>query len=178
MVYFDNAATTYPKPEEVYLFADKTYRECGVNIGRGQYYLATKAENLLSDLRFKIKKLFNSNNKEVVFTSTATEAINIIIQGLELKNNTKIYITPFEHNAITRCLKYLSEKKNIEIIQLAFSKENFSFDIEKIKYQFQDKNPDLIIMTHASNVCGVITPINEICDLSKKYNSINIIDMA
>lgn len=76
-VYFDNAATTFPKPEEVYSFMDKFYRECGVNVGRGQHKLASKANALMEETRSLLLQLFHCENRKVIFTATATEAINL-----------------------------------------------------------------------------------------------------
>ena len=82
IAYFDNAATTFPKPEEVYQFVDRFYRTCGVNVGRGQHKLASQAAKLVQDTRTALLSLFHCPNKKVVFTHTATEAINLILQGL------------------------------------------------------------------------------------------------
>ena len=93
-VYFDNAATTFPKPEEVYIFMDKFYREYGVNVGRGQHKLAFTASNLIAETRILLQDLFHCPNKKVVFTHTATEALNIILQGLPIGDNYNIYLSP------------------------------------------------------------------------------------
>ena len=104
MVYLDNAATTFPKPEEVYLFMDCFYRTCGVNVGRGQYQLAGKASNLVKETRQLLLELMDCPQKQVVFTPSATEALNIILQGINWKHGATVYITPFEHNAVLRVL--------------------------------------------------------------------------
>jgi cysteine desulfurase family protein len=179
MIYFDNAATTYPKPEEVYTFMDKYYRELGVNVGRGQYKAASKANKMVEETRKLIQGLFNCpTNKKVVFTPSATEAINIILQGINWKGRENIYITPFEHNAVLKVLHNLEEKYNINIHFLHVEKKFLSYNIEKIKHQFQDTKPDVVIMTHASNVCGLITPIKEITELAKTYDAQVAIDCA
>lgn len=109
--YFDNAATTFPKPNEVYDFMNEYYKNNGVNVGRGQYSLASKANFLVEETRNLLLEFFNCNNGKVVFTSSATEAINICLQGLNWKNIKNVYISPFEHNSITRTLHFL--KKNM-----------------------------------------------------------------
>ena len=76
IIYFDNAATTFPKPEDVYLGMDQAYRELGVNVGRGQHRLASKAANLMQETRELLLNLFHSENKSIVFTHTATEALD------------------------------------------------------------------------------------------------------
>lgn len=177
-VYFDNAATTFPKPEEVYLFTDKFYREYGVNVGRGQHKLAFTASNLVADTRLLLQNLFHCPNKKVVFTHTATEALNVILQGLSISDGYNIYLSPFEHNAVTRVIKHLQSIYKLNIHILKVDRGTLTYDLEKIKYQFAEYKPNIVVMSHASNVCGVVAPINEICNLSKVYDAINVIDMA
>ena len=178
MVYFDNAATTYPKPETVYAFMDEFYRECGVNVGRGQHDMANKASKIYADTKQLIKELFNCHDKEVVFTSSATESLNIVLQGIKWSDNCTVYISPFEHNSVMRVLYYLQRIYKINIKQLIVKKDALEYNLEKIKYDFQDTKPDVVIMSHASNVCGLIAPIKEICDIAKEYNAVTIVDMA
>lgn len=177
-VYFDNAATTFPKPEEVYIFMDKFYREYGVNVGRGQHKLAFTASNLIAETRILLQDLFHCPNKKVVFTHTATEALNIILQGLPIDDNYNIYLSPFEHNSVTRVISYLQSIYKLNIYTLLLDKTTFTYDLEKIKYQFAENKPNIVVVSHASNVCGVVAPIYDICVLSKPYEAINIIDMS
>ncbi len=178
MPYFDNAATTYPKPEAVYTFTDKFYREYGVNVGRGQHKQAHTASKLVSETRELLLNLFHCFAKKVVFTHTATEALNIILRGIEMADNYTIYLSPFEHNAVTRVIHHLQGVYKLNIRTLAVDKATLTYDLEKIKYQFAEDKPNIVVISHASNVCGVVAPIKEICELSKSYNAINIIDMA
>lgn len=173
--YFNNAATTFPKPEEVYSFVDKFYRESGVNSGRGQNNSASK---LTQDTRNLMLELFHCPAKKVVFTPSATEAINIILQGLTVSDNYNIYISPFEHNAVVRVLNHMQGLYKLNIITLSINEKNLTYDLEKIKYQFAENKPNIVIISHASNVCGVVAPINDICAMSHQYGSINMIDMC
>ena len=116
IVYLDNAATTYPKPDEVYKFMDSFYRCFGVNVGRGQYKLADIAYNLVKETRQLLLELLCCPQMQVVFSPSATEAINIILRGIEWKDDFNVYITPFEHNAVLRVLKYLQNQYRINIV--------------------------------------------------------------
>lgn len=178
IAYFDNAATTFPKPEEVYQFTDYFYRNCGVNVGRGQHKLASQASKLVQDTRMSLLSLFHCPTKKVIFTHTATEAINLVLQGLPISDNFNIYISPFEHNAVTRVLNHLQRIYQIKIIQLAVDRKTLTYDLEKIKYQFGEHKPNWLIVSHASNVCGVIAPIQDITTLAKAYNATTIVDMS
>lgn len=175
IAYFNNAATTFPKPEKVYRFVDKFYRESGFNTGRGQNI---STNNLIQDTRNLLLELFHCPAQKVVFTPSATEAINIILQGLPIKDNYNIYISPFEHNAVTRVINYLQSLYKINIITLSVNEKSLTYDIEKITYQFAEAKPNIVIISHASNVCGLIAPIKEICTVSHKYGAINVIDMC
>ena len=178
MAYFDNAATTYPKPESVCVFADKFYREFGVNVGRGQHKQASIANKLRNETRALLLDLFHRPAKKAVFTHSATEAINVILQGLDISYNSNVYLSPFEHNAVTRVIHYLQSVYRLNVKTLAVDKGTLTYDLERIKYQFAEEKPHYVVVSHASNVCGLIAPIKEICELSKAYNAINIIDMA
>ena len=178
MPYFDNAATTFPKPEMVYAFTDKFYREYGANIGRGQHKMAFVANKLREETRELLLDLFHCPAKKAVFTHTATEALNIVLQGLSITDNSNIYLTPFEHNAVTRIIHHLQSIYKLNVHTLAVDKITLKYDMEKIKYQFTEDKPNVVVVSHASNVCGTIAPIREICELSKDYNAVNVIDMA
>ncbi len=114
--YFDNAATTFPKPECVYQAMDSFSRSCGVSLGRGQHRMASAASHIADETRELLLNLFYCSNKEVVFTNTATEAINIILNGLSLTSNSNVYISPFEHNAVTRVLHAYEKTGKIKFV--------------------------------------------------------------
>lgn len=177
MAYFDNAATTYPKPEIVYASMDQFYRLNGANAGRGRYNLAQSANALIGETRALVQELLHCPAKQVVFTPTATIALNIIIQGLICKGAQTIYISPFEHNAVTRTLHHFEEAGTISVHQLTVS-HDMKYDLDRIRYQFESERPDLVIVSHASNVFGLIAPATEICSLAKNFDATTVIDMA
>ena len=133
--YFNNAATTFPKPEEVYSFVDEFYRKSGLNSGRGQNDSTSK---IIQDTRNLLLEMFHCPAKKVVFTPSATEAINVVLQGLPITDNYNIYISPFEHNAVTRVINYLQGLYKLNIITLSVNEKNLTYDLEKIKYQFAE----------------------------------------
>ena len=177
MAYFDNAATTYPKPECVYSFMDDFYRRSGGNAGRGTYELAQSAGGLIDDTRQRIQLLLHCPAKQVVFEPTATIALNIIIQGIILNGARNIYISPFEHNAVTRTLHHFEQLEQIRVQQLAVTKD-YEYSLEKIRYQFDDVKPDFVIISHASNTNGLIAPVEDIFSLAKKYHAVTLADMS
>lgn len=177
MAYFDNAATTFPKPECVYAFMDEFYRKSGGNAGRGEHSMSASASSLIADTRKKIQMLLHCPAKQVVFTPTATIALNMIIQGVIADGAKNIYISPFEHNAVTRTLHHFEERNEITVTQLSVGKD-LKYDVEKIRYQFDAMKPDLVIVSHASNTIGLVAPVEDIFSLAKKYGATTLVDMA
>ncbi len=177
MAYFDNAATTYPKPAMVYEFMDKFYRESGANAGRGNYGIAQGAGRLIAETRGLIKGLLHCPAKQVIFTPTATVALNMILQGIVKFGVKRVYISPFEHNAVTRTLHAFENDGTIQVSELAVSVD-LQYDLERIKYQFDNNRPDLVIVSHASNVIGLVAPVEDIFALAKEYNSFTVVDMS
>lgn len=177
MAYFDNAATTYPKPECVYTFMDQFYRQNGGNAGRGHYSIAQSAGELILDTRKRLQELLHCPAKQVVFTPTATIALNIIIQGIIASGVKNVYISPFEHNAVTRTLHHYEQIERISVTQLSITKD-LKYDLEKIRYQFDAVKPDLVIVSHVSNTIGLVAPIEDIFSLAKKYDAYTLVDMA
>ncbi|WP_296849423.1 aminotransferase class V-fold PLP-dependent enzyme [Treponema sp.] len=191
MAYFDNAATTFPKPDCVYDFMDKFYREHGGNAGRGNHELSLTAGKLISDTRGRLQKILHCQNKQIIFTPTATIALNMILQGVigsaTLTNRSgeqslanrraTVYISPFEHNAVTRVLHHFELMGMIKVKVLPIL-ENLSYDFTEIENLFKKDEPDLLVISHASNVTGLIQPVEKLCLLAKKFDCLTVLDMA
>ncbi|MCB7058018.1 aminotransferase class V-fold PLP-dependent enzyme [Eggerthella lenta] len=176
--YFDNAATTFPKPSVVYDYADSFYRNSGGNIGRGGNALAVAAGEIAKAAKSNLKKLYGCPADEVIFTASATDALNRILLGLNLAKDDVVYCTPFEHNAVTRPLFHLAETAGIKIEVLSFDAETFMPRYEEIEEAFTAKAPRLVVMTHASNVCGAVVPVETIARMAKAYGATTVIDMS
>lgn len=177
MAYFDNAATSFPKPETVYQSMEQFNRNTSGSFGRGNYGITGNVRGLTEETRRNIQVLLHCASKQVIFEPTATISLNIIIQGV-IKNGVRtVYISPFEHNAVTRTLHHYVKASKIKVLQLAVNKEK-EYDLQKIKYQFEKDVPDFVIVSHASNVIGLVAPIVQICEIAKQFNAITLIDMA
>lgn len=178
IAYFDNAATTFPKPECVYTEMDNFMRTCGVSLGRGQHKLSSKASCIADETRSLLLELFHCSNKKVIFTNTATEALNIILKGIAIPDGANVYISPFEHNAVTRTLHNISKAIDFKLITLEVDKNVYAYDLKKITDQFKDNKPYCVIISHASNVIGAIAPLQDVFAEAKKYDAITIADMC
>lgn len=115
--------------------------------------------------------------KQVIFTPTATIALNMIIQGAIVSGARSVYISPFEHNAVTRVLHHFEQLGQITVTELTVS-ESLEYDMVRIRYQFDAIRPDLVIVSHASNVIGLVAPVEDIFALSKEYGAVTLVDMA
>lgn len=178
IAYFDNAATTFPKPDCVYDYAGSFYRSSGGNIGRGGNALAARAGDVAKQAKDNIRRVCGCGAKEVVFTASATDALNRILFGLEIGAGDCIYVSPFEHNAVTRPVHHLEVAQGATISVLPFDVETYLPDISAILDAFERKSPKLLVLTHASNVCGAVLPVMELCALAKRYGATTVIDMS
>ena len=180
IAYFDNAATTFPKPESVYEFADSFYRSSGGNIGRGGNALAVAAGSIARQAKDNLRQIYKCPASEVVFTASATDALNRIIfgLGLGLGSGDAVYVTPFEHNAVTRPLNHLVQTSGVCIKVLSFDHMTLLPNWDEIKAQFDEERPRAVVMTHASNVCGAVVPIEELCTIAKDYGAVTVVDMS
>lgn len=174
MIYLDNAATTYHKPEEVIESVVYGLRNMGNN-GRGVNEIAISTARIIYDTREKLSDFFNiGNSQRISFTSNATEALNIAIKGT-FTGNDHVITTEVEHNSVLRPLYELKEK-GLEITFLK-KEEVFKFDGEKIK-KYLCENTKAIICTHASNLTGDILDIRNIGRFCNENGILFILDVS
>ena len=175
MVYLDNAATTFPKPQEVYDEVMKCMREYGANPGRSGHRLAIEAGRVIYDTRENLAKMFNIDDPmNIAFTSNGTDGLNTAIKGV-LKSGDHVITSTMEHNSVLRPLKDL-EKKGVELTIIKCDDKGF-INVDDIEKSIKE-NTKAMVMTHASNVFGTIFPVKEIGEISKAHNIIYILDAA
>ncbi|MCM8711968.1 aminotransferase class V-fold PLP-dependent enzyme [Clostridium sp. SYSU_GA19001] len=175
MIYLDNAATTFPKPTEVYKEVIRCMENYAANPGRSSHDMAIQASAKIMEARQELSKLFNiSNVLNLVFTSNATEALNIAIKGA-LKRGDHVISTVIEHNSVLRPLNYIN-KKGVDITLLGVNEYGY-LDLSGLKKEIK-KNTKAIVINHSSNVLGTIQNINEIGRISKENGIIFILDAS
>jgi cysteine desulfurase/selenocysteine lyase len=176
LIYLDNAATTFPKPASVLNRMVETYLEMGVSPGRGSYDLAVEAEELVNSIRLKLANFFGAPDPtRVIFTSNATDALNLILQGM-LKPGDHVVSTQLEHNSVLRPLNHLHMKGIIEYDLIPFDGKGF-IEPRDIVNAIRP-NTKLVIMCHASNVLGTVQPVREIGRLCAERGVPLFIDAA
>ncbi len=179
MIYLDNAATTYPKPERVYKALDAANRKQAFNAGRGSYKVAKECSKLIDDAKRAILKLFHGRGIEsVVFTPSITIALNEILNGITFIKGDYIFLSPYEHNAIVRTANQVCKRTGAIIELLPVKEDTLEIDIEKTKYLFASKTPKCVCCTAISNVTGYILPYSEVFSVAKNYKAITVLDTA
>ena len=175
-IYLDNAATSYPKPQQVAKSIYDFMIENGSSSGRGSYQRAMQSDFLVYETRKLVGELFNFKDpKKVIFTSNVTESLNLALRGI-LKENDHVVTSSLEHNAVWRCLKTLEKERNIKITKVPSTKEGYTNPIDVAKSIKEDTK--LIVFTHASNVLGTIQPIKEIGKIAKDKDILFLVDAA
>ena len=175
MIYLDNAATTFPKPNEVYNSVDDCIRNYCANPGRGAHNLSIKCESKIFDCRERLSMLLNIENPlNIIFTSNATDSLNIAIKGV-LKPGDHAITTMIEHNSVLRPL-YSLKKFNIETTIIPVNSLGY-LNINNIKKSIK-KNTKAIIINHGSNVIGTIQNLEPIGLLAKSLGILFIVDAS
>jgi cysteine desulfurase/selenocysteine lyase len=172
LVYLDSSATSQ-KPQVVIDAVSNFYENYNSNIHRGIYGLSQKATDLFEEARKKVSLFINANNpSEIIFTSGATEAINMVAEGWGKKNLKKgdiVVLTEMEHHSNIVPWQHLKEEIGIELFFLPVNKE-YRLNYKKIE-SLDLKKIRLVSLTHASNVLGTVNPLNEIIPYFRNMNS-------
>lgn len=175
MIYLDNAATTYPKPEQVYDSIMDCMKNYCANPGRAGHKMAMRAAREIYDARENIAKLFNIDNPmNIIFTNNATDSLNLAIKGA-VKEGDHIITTSMEHNSVIRPIKSL-EARGISNTIVNCNKEGF-LDVNDIKNAIKP-NTKLIVTTHASNVVGTLVDIKAVGEIAKENNILYLVDAS
>lgn len=174
-IYFDNAATSYPKPPSVYKAVENTLKHAGANPGRGDHSSSHAANRIIFEAREHISKFFNiPDSRNVIFTSNGTEALNLALKGL-LQPGDHVITSSMEHNSVSRPLNTLKNNGvNVSIIQCDTAGK---LNLNLIKKEII-KSTRLIVLTHASNVTGTILPIDEVGEIASKNGVHFLVDGA
>lgn len=176
MIYFDNGATTFPKPESVIRAVNSTLRSFGANPGRSGHNMSLKASKIIYDCRVNCAKLFGLDTPEsIIFTSNCTAALNTVIYGL-LKKGDHVVISSLEHNAVLRPVEYM-KTQGVEYSVADYAPYDDDATIDNFR-QAVKENTRLVICTHASNVFGVKLPIERIAALCRIYGILFCVDAA
>ncbi len=175
MIYLDNAATSYPKPECVHTRVDEVLRKIGGNPGRGSHRMALEAGRVIFSTREALARLLNvPDASRLVFTKNATEAVNIALKGL-LRRGDHVVTTSFEHNSVAKTLRRL-EREGVSVTRVRGRRPDLVEACE-IEEALTDSTR-LVAVVHASNVFGTIQPVAEIAEVLRKRGVLLMVDGA
>jgi cysteine desulfurase family protein len=176
MIYLDNSATTFPKPEEVYRFMDSFYRKNGVNPGRSGFDAAIETEEIVHNTRKLLTRLFNGDDpNRLTFSYNASDSLNMILQGLAEKGD-HVVTTMLEHNSVLRPLHHLVLEGIIEVTHVPFDKDGYVHPNDILKAI--RKNTKMVVVNHSSNVIGTVQPVAEIGRICRDNGVLLVLDAS
>ncbi len=176
MIYLDNAATSFPKPEAVYQALDRFARSDLANPGRAGHKMALAAERALDDARHLLNQLFHGQAPErFVFTLNATDALNMAFKGV-LADGDHVITTDLEHNSVSRPLRALELAGRITLTRLR-ADGGGTLDPDDLRKALTPRTR-LIALTHASNVLGTVQPVGEVGRIARERDVLFLVDAA
>lgn len=176
IVYLDHAATSWPKPPEIFEAMRKAMEEAAANPGRGSHRMAVKASRVLYGTRRTLADLFGVKNpNDIALTSNTTEALNLAIKGY-LREGDHVIATMIEHNSVRRPLEYLKRTRGIQVDYIPVDEEG-QLDVQLIEGAFRS-NTRLVVCSHSSNLLGSIIPLVDIGELVKRKGAVLLVDAA
>lgn len=175
MIYLDNAATSFPKPEPVYQALDAFARTSLANPGRAGHRMAVAAERTLDDARHALNQFFRGESPDRwIFTLNCTDGLNLAIKG-SVKPGDHVITSDLEHNSVSRPLRALEKAGVISLTRLA---SNAGYlDPEDVRKALTPKT-SLVALTHASNVLGTVQPIEAIAPIVREAGALFLVDAA
>ena len=176
-LYFDNAATSWPKPPAVVKSLDVYQRRVGASAGRGAYPRAQASGDILAGCRTALAKLVNAPDPQrVIFTLNCSDALNLAIHGLPWKRGDRALVTPFEHNSVLRPLHALKARVGISIDVMPVDADGRVL-LDKLPRALRPRTR-LIACVHASNVTGVIQPVSDVGAFARRKGILFLVDAA
>ena len=174
-IYLDNASTTFPKPPCVAQAVLDYMTKAGTNVGRGDYSSAFVVEDLVFDARDRLARLLSAGDpSQVVFTRNVTEALNLVLKGF-LRPGDHVVVSSMEHNAVMRPLTQLA-KKGVRVTRVACAADG-SLSPADVEEAIRPETK-LVVMTHASNVCGTALPASDVAQACKRHGVRFVLDAA
>lgn len=174
--YFDNSATSFPKPESVYKCVEKAVRLYGANPGRGGHRMAVEASQAIYETREKVASLFNIKKPlQIAFTYNSTYALNFAVKGAVPKDS-HIITTSLEHNSVLRPVFYEKDENNAHVSIIEPSEDGNIHSEDIIAAMKPDTKA--VVLTHMSNVTGAIIDLLPITTEARKRNILTIVDVS
>ncbi len=174
--FFDNASTSFPKPEVVYRFMDSFARSTAVNPGRSGYTLSVESEQMVLQTRRMLASFFNYNGDpaRIVFTQNITDSLNLALQSI-LRDGGHVVTTSMEHNSVLRPLTHMA-KTGLELTHVEADADGY-INVDTLTSACRH-NTRLIVVNHGSNVTGAVQPLQEISAVCRNKGIPLLLDTA
>src|SRR5947209_6579863 len=176
MIYLDNAATSFPKPESVYQALDRFARTSLANPGRAGHKMAIEAERALDDARHLLNQLFHGEGPQrFVFTLNCTDALNMAFKGV-LRDGDHVLTSDLEHNSVSRPLRAMELAGRITLTRLR-ADGGGTVSPDDVRAALTPRTR-LVALTHASNVLGTVQPVAAVGRVAREHDLLFLVDAA
>jgi len=175
LIYLDNSATSFPKPDAVYDFMCSFYRKHGVNPGRSGFDAALETEEMVTSTRRLLTSLFNGggDHNRLTFSYNATDSLNLILQGLAGQGD-HVVTTMLEHNSVLRPLEHMAQDGRIRVSHVPFDGAGY-VDPDAVRKAIC-KDTRMVVVNHCSNVIGTVQPVAEIGRICREADVRFVVD--
>jgi selenocysteine lyase/cysteine desulfurase len=176
MLYLDQAATSWPKPDCVLEAVRRWYEELGVSAARGSSARCAEVAAAVEDTRAMLGRMLGLPGRQVAFTSGATESLNLALRAV-LRHGDRVLTTAYEHSSVVRPLTALQQALSLHVDVLA-PDPDLLLPTERFAARLQQRDYRLVVFTHASNVTGVALDAVGICNLARSHGAISCLDTS
>ncbi|MCP4785946.1 MAG: aminotransferase class V-fold PLP-dependent enzyme [Fuerstiella sp.] len=177
-IYLDNAATSFPKPDCVYAAADKYMREMGIAFGRGSHAGASDAARLVAQCRQRLAMILDAESGDrIAFTFNCTDGLNLLLRGV-LRKGDRVVTSTLEHNSVLRPLQQLKSEFQLDVVHVDFDPGTGLLDTNSFVHELNSQPARLAVLNHASNVTGIVQPVEMISAAAHETGALLMLDAA
>ena len=177
-IYLDNAATSFPKPDCVYAAADVYMREMGIAFGRGSHAGASDAARLVAQCRQRLARILDAESGDrVAFTFNCTDGLNLLLRGV-LRKGDRVVTSTLEHNSVLRPLQQLKSELQLDVVYVDFEADTGLIDAKSFVNELNRQPARLAVLNHASNVTGIVQPVEAISAAAHETGALLMLDAA
>ena len=177
-VYLDNAATSFPKPESVYDAVSTYMRYNGAAVGRSTHAAAEAATRVVEQCRQRLSVILDAESSDrIAFTFNCTDSLNLLLRGC-LEDGDRVVASELDHNSVLRPLKQLQKEMNLDVAFAEFDPNSGLIDVNQTETLLKAAPTKLVVLNHASNVTGVVQPLEDIAAVAERYGAMLLLDAA
>lgn len=178
IIYLDNAATSFPKPDSVYDAADAFMRRNGSSLGRTTSMAEDLGRRMIGQCRQGLATLLGAESPDrIAFTFNCTDGLNLLLRGY-LRPGDRVVTTRIEHNSVLRPLNQLQKELDLDVAFCGFDSSTGIVDVDEFEQRLRERPVRLAVLNHASNVTGVVQPVALMAQLVRNHGATVLLDAA